>query len=75
MMLRPVRWKALLIDLCSLHAHTHTHAYANTYTHIQHILLGVDAAMHTYTSILLLKGPYFCYYSAFHTVGTAYDFP
>lgn len=49
MMLRPVRWKALLIDLCSLHAATHTCTYANTYTHIQHRLLSVDAARRKYT--------------------------
>lgn len=29
---------------------THACAYANTYTHMQHTLLSVDAAMHAYSS-------------------------
>lgn len=74
-MLRPVRWKALLIDLSSLHAHTRTLMQTLTHTHIASIVQCGCSHAHVHTPSLLCRGPLFWDYSAFHTVETMKWFP
>lgn len=75
MMLRPVRWKVLLMGLCFLHAHTHKLMQTIMHTYSTYSSVRLQPCTHTYAYSSPQRPIIPEITQLPHTVETANDFP